>query len=205
MKKLIILLFLSYSYLSAQTVLTGKVVDDKEQPVVAAMLKVEGASLGAKTDANGQYKITFPAAGTYTLIVSYIGFEKETVQVAVAENQTIKEVKVKGEKTKSSETATLAEQKNSVAAIEVIGSQEMSRKGASDAQGAVMKMAGISKEEGSSQIFVRGLGDRYNSTMSFLTKKTGKPFKPIDYKTVDVDMENLFEKCKLKITLLFIE
>ncbi len=179
MKKLItILLCIGVSHLSAQTILTGKVKDDKGQPVPMAMLKVENQSMGAKADANGQYKITFPAAGTYTLIVSYIGFEKETVQVAVAENQTteknitlksgnkkIKEVKVKGEKTKSSETATLAEQKNSVAAIEVIGSQEMSRKGASDAQGAVMKMAGISKEEGSSQIFVRGLGDRYNSTM----------------------------------------
>jgi hypothetical protein len=127
MKKLITLLFLSYSYLSAQTVLTGKVLDEKDQPVVAAMLKVEGASLGAKTDASGQYKIIFPNAGSYTIVVSYIGFEKETIQVTLQENQTtekiitlkssnkkIKEVKVKGEKTKSSETATLAEQKNIV-------------------------------------------------------------------------------------------
>ena len=178
MKQLITLLFLSYSYLSAQSILTGKVFDENGTAISAAMLKVEGASLGAKTDASGQYKITFPNAGSYTIVISYIGFEKETIQVTLQENQTIeknitlksgnkkiKEVKVKGEKSKSTETAALAEQKNSVAAIEVMGSQEMSRKGASDAQAAVVKMAGISKEEGSSQIFVRGLGDRYNSTM----------------------------------------
>ena len=45
-----------------------------------------------------------------------------------------------------------------------MGAQEMSRKGAGDAQAAVTKMSGISKEEGTSQIFVRGLGDRYNTT-----------------------------------------
>lgn len=178
MKKLVTILLLSYSYLSAQTVLTGRVMDEKGLAVPSAMLKVENASLGAKADANGQFKITFPSAGSYTIIVSYIGFEKETIQVNLSDNQTleknislksgnkkIKEVKVKGAKSKSSETATLAEQKASIAAVEIIGAQEMSRKGASDAQAAVMKMAGISKEEGTSQIFVRGLGDRYNATM----------------------------------------
>lgn len=178
MKKLITLLFLSYSYLSAQTILTGKVSDEKGAPITAAMLKVENASLGAKADANGQYKIVFPSGGSYTIIVSYIGYDKETIQVTLSDNQTeernitlkssnkkIKEVKVKGAKSKSSETATLAEQKASIAAVEIIGSQEMSRKGASDAQAAIVKMAGISKEEGTSQIFVRGLGDRYNATM----------------------------------------
>ncbi|MBL7788818.1 MAG: TonB-dependent receptor [Chitinophagales bacterium] len=178
MKKLFTLLFLNYTLLSAQTVLTGKVADDKGATIPAAMLKVEGAGLGAKTDANGQYKITFPNGGTYTIVVSYIGYKKETISINIQTGESmtkditlksggkkIKEVKVKGAKSKSSETATLAEQKASIAAVEIIGSQEMSRKGASDAQAAIVKMAGISKEEGTSQIFVRGLGDRYNATM----------------------------------------
>lgn len=178
MKKLFTLLFLNYTLLSAQTVLTGKVADDKGAAIPAAMLKVEGAGLGAKTDANGQYKITFPNGGAYTIVVSYIGYEKETISINIQTGESmtkditlksggkkIKEVKVKGAKSKSSETATLAEQKASIAAVEIIGSQEMSRKGASDAQAAIVKMAGISKEEGTSQIFVRGLGDRYNATM----------------------------------------
>lgn len=48
--------------------------------------------------------------------------------------------------------------------IENIGQVEMDRKGVSDAAGAVAKISGVTKHEGSGNIFVRGLGDRYNST-----------------------------------------
>ena len=40
----------------------------------------------------------------------------------------------------------------------------MPRKGVSDVATAVTKTTGITKQEGSGNIFVRGLGDRYNST-----------------------------------------
>jgi len=43
-------------------------------------------------------------------------------------------------------------------------SQELIRKGASDAATAVSKVTGISKEEGSGNVYVRGLGDRFNIT-----------------------------------------
>ncbi|CAN0351791.1 unnamed protein product, partial [Ectocarpus sp. 4 AP-2014] len=45
-----------------------------------------------------------------------------------------------------------------------IGAQELSRKGVGDVAEAVGKTTGISKQEGSGNIYVRGLGDRYNST-----------------------------------------
>jgi hypothetical protein len=38
----------------------------------------------------------------------------------------------------------------------------------SDVATAVTKTTGITKQEGSGNIFVRGLGDRYNSTMNGL-------------------------------------
>src|SRR5690606_2599584 len=42
--------------------------------------------------------------------------------------------------------------------------QELSRKGIGDASTAVAKLSGVSKQEGSTQVYVRGLGDRYIST-----------------------------------------
>ncbi|MGS0526120.1 TonB-dependent receptor plug domain-containing protein [Zobellia nedashkovskayae] len=45
-----------------------------------------------------------------------------------------------------------------------MGSQELARKGVSDAATAVTKVTGISKEEGSGNVYVRGLGDRFNIT-----------------------------------------
>jgi hypothetical protein len=55
------------------------------------------------------------------------------------------------------------DQKNAVEIKQSIGSQELARKG-SDVATAVTKTSGITKQEGSGNIFVRGLGDRYNST-----------------------------------------
>jgi hypothetical protein len=55
------------------------------------------------------------------------------------------------------------DQKNAVEIKQSIGS-ELARKGVSDVATAVTKTSGITKQEGSGNIFVRGLGDRYNST-----------------------------------------
>jgi hypothetical protein len=55
------------------------------------------------------------------------------------------------------------DQKNAVEIKQSIGSQELARKGVSDVATAVTKTSGITKQEGSGNIFV-GLGDRYNST-----------------------------------------
>ena len=44
--------------------------------------------------------------------------------------------------------------------------------------------------------------DRYNSTVNYLNKKTGKIFDLLNYKTVDKDMDNLFDKCRLRINQL---
>ncbi|NDB03511.1 MAG: TonB-dependent receptor [Flavobacteriaceae bacterium] len=58
----------------------------------------------------------------------------------------------------------LLQQKNAVTQKTAIGAQELSRKGVGDAATAVSKVTGISKQEGSGTVFVRGLGDRYNVT-----------------------------------------
>ena len=47
---------------------------------------------------------------------------------------------------------------------QAIGAEELSRKGVSNATAAVTKTTGVSKQEGVKNVFVRGLGDRYNST-----------------------------------------
>ena len=58
----------------------------------------------------------------------------------------------------------MQEQQKAVEIKQSIGAEEISKKGISDVAAAVAKTSGISKQEGSSDIYVRGLGDRYNST-----------------------------------------
>jgi len=57
------------------------------------------------------------------------------------------------------------EQRQALVATQAVGARELSRKGIGDAQAAVAQVSGISKQEGVKNVFVRGLGDRYNVTL----------------------------------------
>ena len=76
------------------------------------------------------------------------------------------------------------ERRKSNLMVESIGTQELSRKGVSDARAALTKMAGVSRQEGAKNVFVRGLGDRYNSS-----SLNGLPLPSEDplYKNISLD------------------
>ena len=71
---------LSAGTLLAQNVtVTGKVVDNNNEPIVGAYVVVEGTTLGTSTDLNGQYSISAPANGTLTF--TCIGYKTQTVSI----------------------------------------------------------------------------------------------------------------------------
>ncbi|WP_348797482.1 TonB-dependent receptor [Flavobacterium adhaerens] len=151
--------------------------DSNNQPLPFANVLIKDTKIGANTDIDGKYTIAI-APGNYTIQFSFVGYETVEVPVTVIANQTVevnnalgagsyklKDVVVKNNGPgKQKETALLLQQKNAVEIKQEIGAQELSRKGVSDAAGAVTKTTGITKQEGTGNIFVRGLGDRYNST-----------------------------------------
>ena len=63
----------------AQSVVTGKVVDQKGEPVIGAGVLVKGSSTGVATDLDGNFSIRI--ADNATLVISSIGYK--TVEVAV--------------------------------------------------------------------------------------------------------------------------
>ena len=66
---------------NAQTVkVKGQVVDDKNEPVIGAYVKVKGSEKGAVTDIDGNY--TIDADKNATLVVTYVGMAKQEVKVA---------------------------------------------------------------------------------------------------------------------------
>ncbi len=70
--------------------ITGKVTDDKGQPLAGATIMVKVTGKGTKTDANGNFSIN--AEPNSTLIISYIGFENTTIKIS---NQTTISVQLK--------------------------------------------------------------------------------------------------------------
>jgi len=66
---------------------TGKVTDEKGEPLPGASILVAGTSTGASTDADGNYALQLEE-GSYTLVASYIGFStKEFKDITVKDGE----------------------------------------------------------------------------------------------------------------------
>ena len=182
MKKLIVIFGL-LTTLFSQAQNTGSIVGkltDKEyndEPLAFANVLIKGTTKGTTTDIDGSYSIESLAPGAYTVIFSFVGYETQEVKANVlagkvteinapmsASAASLSEIVITTTTKRESETALLLEQKKAIGFKTAIGSQELSRKGVGDVATAVTKVTGISKQEGSGNIFVRGLGDRYNIT-----------------------------------------
>jgi hypothetical protein len=178
LKFLLFTLFICTIGFSQNGTITGVLLDkdSNNQPLPFANVVIKGTKIGVNTDIDGKYTIA-TAPGNYIIQFSFVGYETVESPVTVVANQTVQlnsslgsgsyklqDVIIKSSAGKQKETALLLQQKNAVEIKQEIGAQELSRKGVSDASGAVVKTTGITKQEGTGTIFVRGLGDRYNST-----------------------------------------
>ncbi|HBH48757.1 MAG TPA: hypothetical protein DDX98_08955, partial [Bacteroidales bacterium] len=157
----------------------GTVTDKNTgETLIGATVMINGTTKGTITDFDGNYTLENVEPGTYSITFSYVAYtniqhdevevkagEASTVNVIMEEATTaLEEVKVVGKANREAEAMLLMEQKSAVLATQAIGAKELSRKGVSDAEGAVTKISGISKQEGAKNVIVRGLGDRYNSS-----------------------------------------
>lgn len=59
------------------------------EPVLFTNVYLEGTSLGASTDVNGYYLISSVPAGTYTLMVTYLGYDTAKVAVTVGAKELV--------------------------------------------------------------------------------------------------------------------
>ncbi|MBD0831492.1 TonB-dependent receptor [Aestuariibaculum sediminum] len=201
MKKFALLLMLLATTITfAQT--TGSVVGkltDKEynnEPLAFANVIIKGTTTGTTSDFDGLYKLDNMQPGNYTLIFSFVGYETQEIPVTVvagkvtevnvpmgASAASLDEVVITTTTKRESETALLLEQKKAVEIKTAIGAQELSKKAVSDAADATLKVTGVNKQEGSSKIYVRGLGDRYNSTTL-----NGLPLPSNDPRNKNIDL-----------------
>lgn len=196
----IAILFLLTTNLMAQKgSITGKVIDaQNSEPLIGAAVTLSGTATGSATDFDGNYTIPNLSPGTYSLTITYISYKTQTKADVLVEADkptqidimlesadiSLKEVQVVARANRESENILLLEQKNALLATQAVGAKEMSRKGISDAESAVAKVSGISKQEGVKNVFVRGLGDRYN-----VTNLNGFPIPSEDpeYKNIALD------------------
>ncbi len=80
------------SILFSQTTLSGKIVDEKGNPVVGANIFIDGTYDGTSSNETGSFSFTTTTTGNQTLVVSFLIYEttKLVIDVANFKEQTIK-------------------------------------------------------------------------------------------------------------------
>lgn len=90
LKNLIVFVFsvVLTSSVFAQGTVRGFVYDEKSgEPVIFTNVFLKGTTIGAATDVNGFYSITKIPAGSYTLMVTSLGFDTAKVSITIKGNE----------------------------------------------------------------------------------------------------------------------
>jgi hypothetical protein len=178
--------------------MSGNVIDSKSgKPIGNARVFVRGVNAEANTDENGQFKIELPV-GNYAISIIHSEYtsmtlenlvivEDKTLQVSAEllpsavelEGITVVDVKVTG-----GVSALVEEKRTSQKLVEIIGAEQMSKSGDSDAASALKRVSGITVVDGKF-IYVRGMGERYSNT---LIDGLGLPSPIIERRVVPLDL-----------------
>ena len=203
MKRIIIsvLLLIQTMLVFAQNgTIKGNVTDAKtNEPLIGTTVLIKGTTQGTITDFDGNYTIPNVAPGSHILAISFISYDTQEIPIEVKSGQeTLVNVKLKqatleiegvevvAKANRESESMLLLDQKNATGIKESIGAQALSNQGVSDAASATSKIAGVTKNESSGDVYIRGLGDRY-----LTTTMNGLPIPSDDVEKKNIDL-NLF-------------
>lgn len=159
--------------------LVGRVVDKETgDPLVGVNVFIQGTMIGAATDLDGQFKLVKLPPGKYDVVVSMIGYSKLVVRDVVVNaddssplNVSLKpeiiesdEVVVTARMLRNTESALLKQRQKAVSVSDAISAEDFKRSGLGDAAKAMTHVTGVTAVDGK-YIYVRGLGDRYSSTL----------------------------------------
>lgn len=195
---LLIALYIS-AFTFAQTGSVTGTLTDKEyndEPLAFANVIIKGTTKGTTSDFDGIYILENIEPGEYIIQFSFVGYETQEIPTTIVAGETVTlnvsmgpssakldEVVIKTTVKRESETALLLEQKKATTIKESIGSERLSKIGVSSAANATTKISGVSQSEGSGEIYIRGLSDRYLSTTM-----NGLPIPSDDVQNKNIDL-----------------
>lgn len=157
--------------------LTGTVYDKGTSEVlIGANVVIQGTSIGASTDINGEYTLRNIPAGTHTIVVSYIGYSKITIDIDIPENETVeKDFYLQANTLEGNEITVTAQAQGQKQAINqqlsatgvtnVVSKDRIQAIPEANAAEAVGRLPGISIKRSSGEgdeIVVRGVQPKFN-------------------------------------------
>ena len=180
MKKLFILLFLnlqmlcpalSFSQMSARAVLTGKVTDEKGNPLSGASVFLHDVKTGAITDVNGSYKTSPVNRGNYLVEVTYQGYASQIVPVTlngnISKDFTLSTTAVEQEAVTVTGVSSATRLRNSPQPVSLVKKTDLLQNASTNLINALVRKGGISvitTGPAISKPVIRGLG--YNRVVT---------------------------------------
>lgn len=178
-KSILFLLFLSCLSVSAQTVIKGTVLNSSAEPVVGAIIIVEGTSFGAASNAFGEYNIDVKSGGNYTIEVKAISYATQKISgIEVASGKEIKAdiilqsesfmvgggVEIKDFRKTSTEAAVIMEMREAKGVVSGVGAVQIQKGQDRNASEVARRIPGVTIID-NRFVMVRGLTERYNAVM----------------------------------------
>ncbi len=178
---LLVMCFGVFSSSFAQTAikLSGKVTNQKNEPVAGASVLIEGTNTGTAANIEGRFTLNLEPGKKYTLIISATGYTGKSIAEVEVEAGGNNEIDVVLEPSKQSElggvvlkstrrqestNALLAFQKNNTALSSGIAADFIRRTPDKNTGEVLRRVSGASIQD-NKFVIVRGLSDRYNSAM----------------------------------------
>jgi hypothetical protein len=159
-------------------IIQGKVTDAVTGELMrGATVQVEGTKKGAYSDVKGIFTIKNVPVGTYTLRISFVGFETRTmVGITIEpgktttqnvslkpEVSTTEDVIVTATRSMNNQDAMLQQQKNAAQVSNSISQEEISKMPDANAGQALQRVSGVTLVD-NKFIYVRGVSERYSNT-----------------------------------------
>lgn len=157
--------------------ISGKVVDDRGEPLPGASIKVVQTGQFVQSSIDGTYNVSLKP-GIYTLEVSFISFQTKqitSIEVKAALSTTLtvvlnpatnalKQVVVTGSFKKESIAGLYVEQKNRIALSDGISAEQISATPDKHIGETLKRITGVSTTD-NRKVVVRGISERYNVSL----------------------------------------
>lgn len=172
------LLLLGYVAFGQTGVIKGTVTDERNgEDLIGANVVLDGTTIGASTDINGQFTLSNIPVGKYNLRITYVSYVTKVLEgvnveagkvtvisVKLAENaEQLEGVTIVAERETNTDISIIAEMKRSFQVVNGVSAQQISLTLDNDAGQVVKRVPGINIQDNFVQI--RGLSERYNPVM----------------------------------------
>jgi outer membrane receptor protein involved in Fe transport len=178
---MLILLTSFFSYSSAQSKLSGKVTNLKNEPLQGVSINITGVAGGTTTDIDGHFTLELQTGKKYEIEFSAVGYTSKKVEgielkagelnelniVLEIQAKNLEGVILKAQAStqrRESTASLLSFQKNTNTVASVISAESIRRSPDKNTGEVLKRVPGTSIQEGK-YLVVRGLADRYNQAM----------------------------------------